>query len=151
MAVVMARMWRGDESAAHDEVASPSAASAVGRLDPREIAEAFSRHRFDEAFPFLAEDVRWTLRGRAPVEGRAAVIAACRQTESFLRDVTTAFPRFVVVAEGSTAAVDVIARYEGADGSATVVSSCDVYEFRDGLVAAITSYTVELDAPSHQG
>jgi ketosteroid isomerase-like protein len=65
--------------------------------------------------------------------------------------VTTTFPRFVVVAAGSTAAVDVIARYEGTDGSVSVVSSCDVYEFRDGLVAAITSYTVELDAAPDRG
>jgi hypothetical protein len=32
-----------------------------------------------------------------------------------------------------------------ADGTASVVSSCDVYEFGDGQVTAITSYAVELD------
>ena len=38
------------------------------------------------------------------------------------------------------------ARYVDADGAASVVSSCGVYEFDDGQVAAITSYAVELDA-----
>jgi ketosteroid isomerase-like protein len=58
--------------------------------------------------------------------------------------------RFVVAADpgGRTAAVDVVARYVDADGSTSVVSSCDVYEFEDGQVTAITSYAVELDAPA---
>jgi ketosteroid isomerase-like protein len=42
------------------------------------------------------------------------------------------------------AAVDVIGRYTDAAGEVTRVSSCDVYEFRNGLVSSITSYAVEL-------
>jgi hypothetical protein len=38
--------------------------------------------------------------------------------------------------------VDTVARYE--DGS--VVSSCDVYGFTDGLVTSIRSYAVELES-----
>ena len=42
------------------------------------------------------------------------------------------------------AAVDVIGRYTDAAGEVTRVSSCGVYEFRDGLASSITSYAVEL-------
>ena len=95
--------------------------------------------------------MRWTAVGEGVLTGRPAVVEACEATLTELSGTTTDFSRFVVVAEpdGSAAAVDVVARYVDGDGTTSVVSSCDVYEFRDGLVAAITSYAVELD-PSAQ-
>lgn len=36
------------------------------------------------------------------------------------------------------------ASYADADGSVTVIASCDIYEFVDGSLSEITSYTVEL-------
>ena len=92
---------------------------------PREIAEAFSGHRFREAYAALAPDVRWNSVGEGAVTGREAVVEACE-------------------AGTDVAAVDVIGRYTDAAGEVTRVSSCDVYEFRDGLVSSITSYAVEL-------
>jgi len=113
---------------------------------PRETAEAFSGHRFRDAYPALSPDVRWTAVGEGVVTGRQAVVDACEATLAELATTTT-FTRFVVVADadGRAAAVDVVARYVDADGTASVVSSCDVYEFGDGQVTAITSYAVELD------
>lgn len=110
-----------------------------------EIAQAFSAHRFDEAIGHLAADVRWMLPGAPPIEGRDAVIAACRNTAAELAGVDTEFTRFLTVAGTDAVVVDVIARYVGPD-STSVVSSCDIYEFVDGLIMRITSYTVELPA-----
>ncbi len=112
---------------------------------PRRIAEAFSGHRFSEAYPALAPDVRWTAVGQGSLTGRDAVIAACEDTLAELATGTAEFLRFVVLADGDAAAVDAIGRYVDADGEISVVSSCDIYEFRDGSVSTITSYTVELD------
>ncbi|TFV70515.1 nuclear transport factor 2 family protein [Blastococcus sp. CT_GayMR19] len=112
---------------------------------PRQIAEAFSGHRFAEAYPSLATDVRWTSPGQFTLTGREAVIDACETTLSELAKGTACFERFLVVAEGDAAAVDAIGRYVDAEGEVGVVASCDIYEFRDGVVTAITSYTVELD------
>ena len=116
---------------------------------PRETAEAFSGHRFHDAYAALSPDVRWTAVGEGVVTGRQAVVDACEATLAELATTTTDFSRFVVVADpdGSAVAVDVIARYVDADGTTSVVSSCDIYEFSDGQVTAITSYAVELDAP----
>ena len=113
---------------------------------PRETAEAFSGHRFRDAYPALSPDVRWTCVGAVVLEGRQAVVDACEETLAALADTHVAFTRFVVVADGATAAVDTVARYTDRDGTA-VVASCDVYEFRDGALAAITSYDVELETP----
>jgi hypothetical protein len=63
-----------------------------------------------------------------------------------LASLTVEFPRFVSVADADVAAVDVVARYTGPDGGLSVVSSCDVYEFRDGAVAAISSSATELES-----
>lgn len=113
---------------------------------PREVAEAFSRHRFREVYPALAPGVVWTAVGARQIVGRQAVVDACEQTLAALASTTVEFTRFVAVADGATAAVDTVARYTDAGGT-SVVASCDVYEFRDGALVAITSYDVELETP----
>ena len=56
------------------------------------------------------------------------------------------FSRFVSVADDRVAAIDAVGRYVSPDGSVSVVSSADVYEFNgDGHVTTITSYAVELE------
>ncbi|MGK5112734.1 MULTISPECIES: nuclear transport factor 2 family protein [unclassified Geodermatophilus] len=115
---------------------------------PRQTVEAFSGHRFRDAYDALDADVRWTSVGAGVLTGRQAVVDACEATLAELATTRTEFLRFVVVADGDAAAVDAVGRYVDAEGGVSVVSSCDVYEFRDGVVAAITSYTVELDPSS---
>jgi hypothetical protein len=111
----------------------------------RDTAEAFSAHRFEEAFGHLADDARWVLVGGGTVEGRDAIVAACRDTAAALAGATTTFERFVVVAGADAVAVDVVARYRDETGSTSVVSSCDIYEFDADVLRTITSYAVELD------
>jgi ketosteroid isomerase-like protein len=112
----------------------------------REVAEAFSGHRFADAYPHLADDVRWVLVGAGQLRGREAVKQACEGTVSELAGATTEFVRFLTVEGDDAVAVDAIGRYTAADGTVSLVSSCDLYEFRDDVVVTITSYTVELDA-----
>jgi ketosteroid isomerase-like protein len=112
----------------------------------RAVAEAFSGHRFAEAYDHLAPAVRWVVRGEEITEGKDDVIAACEQTLTELTNVTTEFTRFVVAADDDTAAVDATGRYTGPDGTASVVSSCDIFEFHESLVVRITSYAVEEEA-----
>ena len=109
----------------------------------RAVAEAFSGHRFADAYNSLAPDVRWTTVGGTTTDGKAAVIAVCEETLAELETTNTQFTRFVVAADDATAAVDATGRYTQPDGQVSVVSSCDISEFRDGLVAQITSYAVE--------
>jgi ketosteroid isomerase-like protein len=116
--------------------------------DPRAIAEAFSGHRFADAYPALADDVRWELVGEATLVGRQAVVDACEGTLAELGSGTSEFLRFVVVTDGERVAVDTVTRYTSASGEVGVVSSCDVYEFHDGQVTSVRSYGVELDPPA---
>ena len=111
----------------------------------REIAEAFSSHRCAETYDSLAPDVRWVAIGNGVTEGRDAVVEVCEGTLRALVDTTTEFLRFVVADGGDTIAVDAVGRYVDATGAATAVASCDIFEFRNGQVRRITSYTVEVD------
>ena len=116
----------------------------------RGIAEAFSGHRFTDAYPALADDVRWDLVGQDTLVGRQAVVDACEGTLAELGEGAAEFERFVGAGDGDVVAVDTVTRYVGADGRTGRVSSCDVYEFRDGRVATIRSYAVELPPESAQ-
>ena len=109
-----------------------------------DIAEAFSRHRFDDALPHLAPDARWVLPGARTLAGCDAIAAACADTTAELAGATTEFTRFVTASGADVVAVDAVGRYVAADGSTSVVSSCDVYEFTGGTLTTITSYAVEL-------
>ena len=109
-----------------------------------EIAEAFSGHRFAEAYPFLADDVHWDLVGASPLHGADAVKAACESTLDGLSDVTTTFRRFRTIAQGDLVVVESEAEYREA-GGAVRVASCDLYVFAESRIVAITSYTAELE------
>ncbi|KQQ92739.1 hypothetical protein ASF62_12975 [Leifsonia sp. Leaf325] len=111
---------------------------------PEEIARAFSSHRFEDALPHLADDVVWSLVGADPVLGRDAVAKLCRGTAADLADVTTEFQRFRTVVGEDSVVVDSLARYTEAGGEVSVVASCDIYDFDDGTVTEIISYTVDV-------
>jgi SnoaL-like domain len=117
---------------------------------PRQTAEAFSSHRFQETYDHLADDVRWAAVGQTVMKGRDAVIRACTGTATDLATTTTEFLRFVTVEDvgappDQRIAIDAVARYREPDGTTSLVSSCDIYEFAYGRLIGITSYAVELD------
>lgn len=85
----------------------------------------------------------WVNIGQSTLEGKDAVVAACDTATAQMATTTDQFTRFIVAADEDTAAVDVIGHYVGTEGS-FVVASCDFYEFRDGEVVRITSYTALL-------
>ena len=125
-------------------------AGTLPGMRPEQIAEAFSRHRFAETYPFLAPDVRWDNVGGPQPAGRDAVIATCEESAAWLAGVRTTFTRFRVVAGPGTVVVDSEAEYD--DGrSVSRVGSCDLYDVAAGLVTAIRSYTVELPGPATPG
>lgn len=112
----------------------------------QEVAEAFSAHRFREVYDFFHPDIQWVLVGVAKLEGRDQVVSACESSLKELTRTTTQFLRFKTAAGPEVVAVDAIARYVDTKWKSTFVSSCDIFEFSQGALTKVTSYTVEVDS-----
>jgi ketosteroid isomerase-like protein len=109
-----------------------------------EIASNFSRHRFDETYRFMLEDIEWTQIGGPHARGKDAVVSVCEESARYLTQVTTTFLHFRVIQADDCVVIDSRAEYiDNQDGSSNV-ASCDIYDFTGGKLAAITSYAVEL-------
>jgi hypothetical protein len=85
--------------------------------------------------------------GQTTIEGKSAVIETCKSSAAEMAGFAfVEFSRFVSVGDDRGAAIDAVGRYVSGDGSVSVVSSADIYEFDDhGRLVTITSYAVELD------
>jgi ketosteroid isomerase-like protein len=57
--------------------------------------------------------------------------------------VATSFLLFRAIVAEDCVVIDSLAEYTEPDGK-SVVGSCDLFDFRDGQVTAITSYNIEL-------
>jgi hypothetical protein len=127
------------------EVPDPQATgTGIGMPTDRDVAEAFSRHRFEDTYASLAQDVEWNQVGEEVLRGRAAVIDACDESAEELADVATTFTRFRVIETPGCVVVDSEAEY-AAENEVSTVASCDIYDFTDGRLSAITSYAIELE------
>lgn len=110
-----------------------------------EIAEAFSRHEFEETYQHMLEDIDWQLVGEKHIRGRGSVVAACEETRKSLISVRTTFSKFRVITAERSVVIDSRAGYVDAEGEFSHVASCDIFDFHDGTLAAITSYNLEVD------
>ena len=115
-------------------------------LTGEQIAEAFSRHDFEASYPYLADDVRWNIVGERLVEGKENVISVCRESAEYLTGVRTDFRSFRKVITDDCVVIDSVAEYTDKQEERSLVASCDLYDFTNGNVSEITSYTVDLGA-----
>jgi len=129
---------------AHGPGASQASRAA---LTAEEIARAFSGHQFRAAYPFLADAVTWDIAGAERLDGREAVIAACESSAAYLSEAKTEFRRFRVLGGADWVVIDSLAEYTDPDHATSVVASCDIYRFTDGMLAEITSYNIGLNEP----
>ena len=113
-------------------------------LSNEEIARAISGHRFDAAYPYLDDEVTWTLVGESRLEGKAAFIGACESTAAALKGASTEFRELRAIAGAGRVVIESVATYTAVDGSRTEVASCDVYRFRAGRLTEATSYNILL-------
>lgn len=111
-----------------------------------EIARSFSSHHFEATYPYLADGIVWDNIGGQQLSGKAEVIETCDESAAYLANVTTRFLRFRVVAGEATVVIDSLAEYVDEQREKTTVASCDLYDFADGLLVGIMSYTIEVNS-----
>ena len=110
-----------------------------------ETAEAFCRHRFKDTYPFILDEAEWTLVGGEKLHGKTDIVAVCEETASELENTTTMFDTLKVIASDDCVVIDSRAEYIDGKGESSHVASCDIFDFIDGNIAAITSYTIEIE------
>ncbi len=111
-----------------------------------EIARSFSTHQFAATYPYLADGIVWDNIGGQQLSGKAAVIETCNLSAEYLANVITRFARLRVVVGETTIVIDSLADYVDEQRETTTVASCDLYDFADGLLVGITSYTIEVNS-----
>ena len=94
-----------------------------------EIAEAFSRHEFEETYQHMLEDFDRQLVGEKHIRGRGSVVAACEETRKSLISVRTTFSKFRVITAERSVVIDSRAEYVDAEGEFSHVASCDMFYF----------------------
>jgi hypothetical protein len=110
-----------------------------------QIAEDFSKHRFEKTFPFITDNIQWNMVGGEVILGKEKVIETCEQSLSYLNTVTTNFTNFLLLNFENHIIVESIAEYIDQDKNISKIASCDIYKFEKGLLTEITSYCIELD------
>jgi len=113
-------------------------------LTPKQIAGAFSSHKFESAFPYLAQDIKWNVVGGEQLDGKDGVVKACDDLANHLKDVATSFGNFRTIVGENSVVIDSLAGYTDKDKDVSVVASCDIYTFADGKVTEVTSYNIEI-------
>ena len=115
------------------------------QLAAKQIEEAFSSHKFELTYAYLSDDVRWDNVGGEQIHGKDRVIHTCEQSAQYLATVSTKFSKFKTMVGENCVVIDGTANYIDADNNVFTVASCDIYQFTEGKVSEITSYTVELN------
>jgi ketosteroid isomerase-like protein len=113
-----------------------------------EIASNFSRHRFDQTYRFMQDDIEWTQVGGTHARGKDAVVSVCEESAKHLAQVTTTFHHFRVIEADDCVVIDTRAEYVDKQDGSSSVASCDIFDFSNGKLAGVTSYTVELETGS---
>jgi limonene-1,2-epoxide hydrolase len=107
------------------------------------VAESFSRHEFSSTYSHLAADIQWHNVGGVDHVGRDAVISACNDASAYFDRSKAAVTIRRTVTAANVVVIEAVGSYADDEGVSRV-ASCDVYEFRDGQLTAVTSYNIEL-------
>jgi hypothetical protein len=113
-------------------------------MTQEQIAKAFSNGNFERIYPYLADDVQWTVAGEDFFDGKKAVMENCAQVAGYFESVTTNFKTIHVISDNNRVAVSGTAEFIRDGKRVNFVSACDVYEFNDNNeLQTITSYCIQ--------
>ena len=109
-----------------------------------EIATAFSNGQFEQTYPYLSDDIEWTVIEENKFVGKEAVLQNCEHVSNYFNSVTTDFKTVNVIIAQATVVVTGTAEFSRNKKSLSFVSACDIYEFNNkNQVVRITSYCIQ--------
>ena len=114
-------------------------------LDIDQIAEAFCSYRFAVTYPYMADEIKWSIVGGEELVGREAVIYQCDKSAKFLETVSTTITKLKINHAKTFVVVEGAAQFQDQENQTSSVASCDVFQFSDGRLVQITSYVIDLN------
>jgi hypothetical protein len=114
------------------------------KLTPEQIATNFSCHEFEITYPYFTESILWVNVGGEEYKGKEAVIEACRSSLDYLQQVVTTRKKCDVLVGKDMVIVQTETEYTDPKQEKSIVASCDIYQFTEEKLIAITSYNIEL-------
>ena len=116
-------------------------------LNIDQIEQAFCNYRFAVTYPYMADEIKWSIVGREELVGRDAVIAQCDKSEKFLETVSATITKLKINRAETFVVVEGAAQFQDQENQTSSVASCDVFQFSDGRLVEITSYVIDLNKP----
>jgi ketosteroid isomerase-like protein len=96
---------------------------------------------------FFTKDIKWTLLAGTPKVYKGIDAVSGFMQESTKEGVTPpVFTELNLLAEGDTVIANGTTSMMGKDGKAVPYAYCDVYQFRDGLIAELTTFMAQTEA-----
>jgi glutathione peroxidase-family protein len=115
------------------------------KMTKKQIAEAFSKHDFETTYPFINENIQWSMVGGENIIGKENVLKTCNESSNYLNTVKTNFIKFLILESENHIIIDSISEYIDQDNNVSKVASCDIYKFKKERLIGITSYCIELN------
>lgn len=113
-------------------------------LTKKEIAESFSKGKFDITFPYLAEGVTWRIVGDKELVGKSEVISNCQKASDYFNLVQTIFTTEEVIKDHNKVVIKGSGEFIRHGERVNLIAACDVYEFNDNNeLASISSYCIQ--------
>ncbi len=105
----------------------------------QQIIRGFDENDFDLIIDSVTEDMTWEMLGTTSINGKTALKKWFKDTEGMQLLEST---KDHIILQDDTATVDGVAKCKGPDGTIYDMFYADVYEFRDGKVSKMISYTL---------
>ena len=107
----------------------------------KQIAEAFSSGDFALTYPYLSEDIEWSVINNFMCKDRDEVIAQCEKTAVYFASITTSFTKLDLIESDTRVVITGTAELSKNGRRIEFISACDIYKFDTGqILQKITSY-----------
>ena len=89
----------------------------------------------------MADEIKWNIVGREELMGREAVIDRCVESAKYLETVSTTFTKLKINRAETCVVVEGAAQFQDQEYQTSSVASYDVFQFSDGRLVEITSFS----------
>jgi len=109
-----------------------------------EIVTAFSNGQFEQTYPYMSDNIEWTIIEENKFLGKKAVLQNCVLVGAYFKSVTTYFNILNTLTDNNIVAIIGTAEFLRDNKRLSFISACDVYEFDDNKqLVRITSYCIQ--------